>query len=1683
MRSSPIDVGIVDEPYRMDGRSYVVSYAIGHQTGSVIYVDWVPDAGTPVRVYQDAANSPTGFTNGRFTLTDVLDTDGHFWINVTGGGKLYSIADNIARQQLSEPFSQQVRFAAGSTIDTSTGSFGLATVDLAIEGGPLPIALARYYRGHSDRYGVFGYRWMHTFDAYAATYVNGDVAVVFGSGREEYFEWNSSTSTFSAVDPRVTSTLSKVTIGSDLIYRHVTKHGITTTFATNTAGDLISIADRNGNQLTVYRSQTTGLVTSVEDDAGRALTFAYDGNGRLIEVSDPAGGEVTYGYDANGDLDWVEKLIASGATPARTEYTYSRHRLTRIKERQGDATSHSMVTTLDLTLDAVNRVTTATDAQGKSVTIAYQTPSAGVTRVTDALANVTDYYFDAWARTTHLFLPTEVVIQFVYDATGELEKVIDGANGAHEFHYNAARNPDQLTDPLGHDTSVTWDNAKTLPTETIVDPGSRSAGFLNLRTLYTYDSAGNLTQTVVDPTDANQPGDEFNLVTTWAYNDQGMVTKETVDPVSSPHLNLVTEYTYDASGYLVTSKTVDPGTSPHLNLTWTYTYDFAGRLKTETDPNQHTTTYVYDLAGRLIERRNHLNESIYFGHDFQGHVTSVTDQLGNWAYFTYNSRGLMATKKDGENNVWSYTYYDDGKLHTETDPLNHTTTYQYHDDGQLWKVTDPLNHTTTYTYTENGLLETVTDALGRVTGYEYDDAGRLIRQINPDLSDWEYAYDAAGRLAKEIDPTGRWTTHGYDTAGRHVESVVDADNPNIAGTERNQRTKYLYDAASRLWKVTDPRSKVTEYSYYPGGQIASVKDANGQFTYYEYDAANRLTEITDPNQVVTLFGYDSAGRRTSVSRGGILTTFAYDDRDLLLTQIVDPNPQGQSGHLALTTTYGYDAAGRRTSMTNPRGKTTAYGYDNADRLTSITDADGESVLFTYDNADQLDTVTNARGYVTDYDWDSNGNPDKVTDARSEVEDYTYNTLGQLTAMTDRRGVTTTYGYDGSGNLDLVSYPAFGGASAGTVDHAYDMANRLTSMVDALGTTSWSYDAAGNVLQVDGPFSGDAISYTYDDMGRRASMTLPGNKTITYGRDAGGRVTSIQDWASQTSDIAYTAAGLLDTIERPNGVDSNYDYDTAGRLTIVEHTNGATLLARYAYSLNANGHRTQAVITGTAVAADTESYTYDDLDRILSASYGPSDSVSWTYDENGNRLTQTSGGQTTTYSYNSVDWLTGTTGAFVSNGFYDDAGNRTGVCYTTGCSTPTDTFGYDWKGRTTSATVGGTSVSYAYTGDDVRAARTQSGTTTTYLWDRTGLLPMLVGDGTTDRVFLEDLVLEEVTISATSYPLTDGLTSVRLTTNASGTASGAVDYDAWGNVRAGTSGQIGWAGELRDPPTGQVHLRARDYSPGTGRFTSRDALMPNAPGTQGYNPYWYANNSPATLTDPAGTFAGALTSPIPCEICTPMVPAVVAGWAAVIAAHAARVWAWMKSHAGAIAWAAVGMVIAAGFLYCTINPACREGVGTVVGGAIDEFERFKRNLFILLGTTVVVLAATIAKTIERVRDRSGCTLIYPYIRKHFSKNLACLTEGTYQPPFGFDAHHVFPRQFERDFEQILPEGIHFPWYGQWWFSLTHQGMARTYNRYWEQFFASRFGAVERPTYIETLEYGRWTMEQFGLTVLY
>lgn len=559
-------------------------------------------------------------------------------------------------------------------------------------------------------------------------------------------------------------------------------------------------------------------------------------------------------------------------------------------------------------------------------------------------------------------------------------------------------------------------------------------------------------------------------------------------------------------------------------------------------------------------------------------------------------------------------------------------------------------------------------------------------------------------------------------------------------------------------------------------------------------------------------------------------------------------------------------------MTDALGRTTTYAFDDAQRVVSTSDALGGVVTVGYDAAGQRTSLTNPRGKTTTYTYNSLGNILTKTDPLNRTHTNTYNLAGELTRGTDARGVIIDLAYDLAGRLTTQTIPG------GTVGFGYDDADRQTSMTDPTGTTSWVYDAASRVTSVTSPQG--AISYTYNNADDRLTMTLPGSRTVSYGYDTAARLGSITDWQSRTTNLTYDSNSNRTGINRPNGVNSTSSYDLADRVTSITHTGPGGTLQSFTYTYDAVGNR-----KSVATAAGTESYVFDALNRITSATYTNGDLIEYTHDANGNRVTKKLNSATTnTYTYDNADQLSSDGSISYT---YDNNGNMTAA--------GTSSYTWDYANRMTGATVGGTSTTYTYAGDDIRASKTVGGNTTSYLWDRESRLPLLVGDGTNWYLHADNLIAEVDNANAAKYHLNDALGSVRGLADGAGALAGNADYDVFGAVRAstGASSKFGFTGEQFDSETGFTYLRARYLNPSLGRFGSADSVQPNAPGTQGYNLFSYAANNPATWVDPSGHSVGA-------------------AWAAVAAA---AITTWPAAFIGAC----ICIVIV--ILVCALTPAC------------------------------------------------------------------------------------------------------------------------------------------------------------------
>jgi RHS repeat-associated protein len=273
---------------------------------------------------------------------------------------------------------------------------------------------------------------------------------------------------------------------------------------------------------------------------------------------------------------------------------------------------------------------------------------------------------------------------------------------------------------------------------------------------------------------------------------------------------------------------------------------------------------------------------------------------------------------------------------------------------------------------------------------------------------------------------------------------------------------------------------------------------------------------------------------------------------------------------------------------------------------------------------------------------------------------------------------------------------------------------------------------------------------------------------------------------------------------------------------------------------------QSVTEGTG---RTLNWSYDGIYRLTgeSISSDPADvngTVAYGLDPVGNRQSETStlsGLDPGSFTYNVDDELT--------TNSYDNNGNTT--------QSGVNSFTYDSENEL--KTMNGGAVTLLYDGDGNRVAETASGLTTQYLVDDqnpTGyaqVMEEVVGGAVTrrytyglQRISENQIVSNVWTPSFYGY---DGEGSVRQLTSTAGAVTDTYEYDAFGNKvnsTGSTPNNYLYRGEQYDPDLSLYYLRARYYSPLTGRFLSVD---PEA--GEGQRRYEYADADPVNGEDPSG----------------------------------------------------------------------------------------------------------------------------------------------------------------------------------------------------------------------------------------
>ncbi len=285
-------------------------------------------------------------------------------------------------------------------------------------------------------------------------------------------------------------------------------------------------------------------------------------------------------------------------------------------------------------------------------------------------------------------------------------------------------------------------------------------------------------------------------------------------------------------------------------------------------------------------------------------------------------------------------------------------------------------------------------------------------------------------------------------------------------------------------------------------------------------------------------------------------------------------------------------------------------------------------------------------------------------------------------------------------------------------------------------TRYNYNHLNQLTTMTDPI-GQNITYKNDMTGNLIKQTDRNGSIITYQYNGLGKLINKSVTKNgQTKQITYTydKQGNRKSMTDDTGT-TTYSYDDLNRLITENAPNNITK----EYTYDAANNRKTYKLKQNSTEKQNISYTYDTLNRLEQVKENGTTKATYTYDTNGNRQSLTyNNGNSTTYTYNNANRLTnitnkkGTTILTENDYIYYLDGNQASKTENNG----TTTYQYDGLGRLTTVTEPD-SITTTYTFDDKSNRKTKTttnGTTIEYTYDKNNRLitETKVTEGTTEN---------------------------------------------------------------------------------------------------------------------------------------------------------------------------------------------------------------------------------------------------------------------------------------------------------------------------------------------------------------
>lgn len=713
-------------------------------------------------------------------------------------------------------------------------------------------------------------------------------------------------------------------------------------------------------------------------------------------------------------------------------------------------------------------------------------------------------------------------------------------------------------------------------------------------------------------------------------------------------------------------------------------------------------TRIEDPFGRFV----------YFQYDGQERLQKITDQIGLTSAFTYDTasfvtelttaygvtkfsygqdgatgaRWLYATDPNGDHEyVFSPALADDTAsiANNSSDSIPPTSvggssftlngyrnTFHFDKAALSIGTTNNFANATVYHWlhdndssgsvTESGILESMRRPLesriyywypgqtggsmsGGITLREPSIVARIVdNPVTPSApltQAYQYSYNDQGRLTQYIDPAGRTTILNYYSNGIDLRKVQQANNGGYDtlaqfGPYNSQHRPATYtnaavmaytlqwNAAGQLTNIINPKTEILAYNHDTNGYLKKIIQSGSGLSStnsFGYDFYGRLNTFTNTAGYYLTAGYDSLNRVTNITYpDGTFEKYVFNKLNLFAAY-------DRAGY---RTVWTYDGTGRPLTMRDRLNRLTQYSWCGCGGLASITDPMNHSTTWTRDVEGRVTQKIYQDSKTIQYAFENySGRLKSSTDAKSQVKNYVYNLDNTLSNLT----------YTGA----IISTPS--------VAFFYDTNyNRVVSMVDGVGTTSYGYYPVGQrganrLMAETNAFANAITTYNYDELGRMTNRAIDGvNEMVMF--DGLNRITNHVSALGSFTSSYVGSTHQLSSSHYPNQFQISYYYDDVfgdNRLLSTEAENLSSGIST----------------TNSTFVMLGNDYSYDELGQLKEttmfrgwwvsvAHFGYRDAIkTFQYDSEGQLtdVTQQSGG--------------GSPGKAFSYG-YDGAGNRT-----------------------------------------------------------------------------------------------------------------------------------------------------------------------------------------------------------------------------------------------------------------------------------------------------------------------------------------------------------------------------------------------------------------------------------------